>query len=401
MSEIYSVVEINKYLKRKLDGDTELRNIQVYGELSNFKRYPSGHCYFTLKDNEALLKCVMFKSRVMGLNFTPKNGDTVICIGNLTVYERDGVYQLYTDVMLNKGVGDLMIAFEELKQRLERKGLFAPEKKQQLPLNPKSIGIITSSAGAAVHDIITVSRRRNPGIKLYLYPVHVQGKEACPDIVKAISFFNTTKLVDLLIVGRGGGSLEDLWAFNEENTVLAIAASKLPIISAVGHETDFTLADFAADKRAATPSQAAEIAVPDVGSIKGKVERLNQRLEFLFRNQLQSLESRMERAVNAYVLREPELLFADQLQRCDRATEALSRLIEQQLESSQHKLELAAAKLNGLSPLEVLSRGYSVTENTAGHLVSSTDQVGWGEEIVTLLQDGKIISQIQEIQRNE
>lgn len=401
MSRIYSVTEINKYIKGKLDSDKELKNIQIQGELSNFKRYPSGHCYFTLKDKDSVLKGVMFKSKALGLKFSPQNGDTVICIGSLTVYERDGIYQLYTDLMLSQGVGNLMLAFEELKQKLEAEGLFSLERKQELPLNPTSIGIITSSAGAAVRDIITVSRRRNPGIRLYLFPVQVQGKEASGDIVRAIEFFNRTKLCDLLIVGRGGGSLEDLWAFNEEPTVRAVAASQLPIISAVGHETDVTLTDFAADKRAATPSQAAELAVPDVGGVKQRVEHLAQLLDYLFLSRLHLLEERTVRAANAYVLKEPELLLADQMQRCDKALEALPQYMEQYLLGSRHKLELAAARLNGLSPLAVLARGYSVTETVRGKLVSSADQVGWGEEIVTVLNDGKIFSQVQEIRRNE
>lgn len=401
MSRIYSVTEINKYIKGKLDSDKELKNIQIQGELSNFKRYPSGHCYFTLKDKDSVLKGVMFKSKALGLKFYPQNGDTVICIGSLTVYERDGIYQLYTDLMLSQGVGNLMLAFEELKQKLEAEGLFSLERKQELPLNPTSIGIITSSAGAAVRDIITVSRRRNPGIRLYLFPVQVQGKEASGDIVRAIEFFNRTKLCDLLIVGRGGGSLEDLWAFNEEPTVRAVAASQLPIISAVGHETDVTLTDFAADKRAATPSQAAELAVPDVGGVKQRVEHLAQLLDYLFLSRLHLLEERTVRAANAYVLKEPELLLADQMQRCDKALEALPKYMEQYLLGSRHKLELAAARLNGLSPLAVLARGYSVTETVRGKLVSSADQVGWGEEIVTVLNDGKIFSQVQEIRRNE
>lgn len=401
MSRIYSVTEINKYIKGKLDSDNELKNIQIQGELSNFKRYPSGHCYFTLKDKDSVLKGVMFKSKALGLKFYPQNGDTVICIGSLTVYERDGIYQLYTDLMLSQGVGNLMLAFEELKQKLEAEGLFSLERKQELPLNPTSIGIITSSAGAAVRDIITVSRRRNPGIRLYLFPVQVQGKEASGDIVRAIEFFNRTKLCDLLIVGRGGGSLEDLWAFNEEPTVRAVAASQLPIISAVGHETDVTLTDFAADKRAATPSQAAELAVPDVGGVKQRVEHLAQLLDYIFLSRLHLLEERTVRAANAYVLKEPELLLADQMQRCDKALEALPKYMEQYLLGSRHKLELAAARLNGLSPLAVLARGYSVTETVRGKLVSSADQVGWGEEIVTVLNDGKIFSQVQEIRRNE
>ena len=227
---VYSVSEINNFIKHILEQEPELRNLQVVGEISNFKRYPSGHCYFTLKDAGAVLKCVMFRSKAVNLRFQPQNGDTVVAVGRLAVYERDGVYQLYTDLLLQQGVGDLMQAYEKLKQKLERAGLFAPERKQQLPLHPRTVGIITSPAGAAVRDVITVSRRRNQGIKLLLYPVKVQGEGAAAEIAAAIEFFNRKKLADVLIVGRGGGSIEDLWAFNEEITVKAVAASKIPVV---------------------------------------------------------------------------------------------------------------------------------------------------------------------------
>ena len=279
--DVYSVSEINNFIKHILEQEPELRNLQVVGEISNFKRYPSGHCYFTLKDAGAVLKCVMFRSKAVNLRFQPQNGDTVVAVGRLAVYERDGVYQLYTDLLLQQGVGDLMQAYEKLKQKLERAGLFAPERKQQLPLHPRTVGIITSPAGAAVRDVITVSRRRNQGIKLLLYPVKVQGEDAAAEIAAAIEFFNRKKLADVLIVGRGGGSIEDLWAFNEEVTVRAVADSKIPVVSAVGHETDFTLCDFAADVRAATPSQAAELVVADVEGYKQRVAYLEQRARSL------------------------------------------------------------------------------------------------------------------------
>ena len=275
MTTIYSVTEINKYIKGVLDADYTLRNVQVQGEISNFKRYNSGHCYFTLKDGGAssdyaggmggaryggsrngsineggsVLKCVMFRYKAMDLRFEPKNGDKVIAVGRIQVFERDGTYQLYADLLLQQGAGDLMQQYEQLKAKLAAEGLFDEERKQPLPTNAQRIGIVTSPSGAAVHDIITVSRRRNPGIKLYLYPVLVQGKGAAEEVARAISFFNEKQLADVLIVGRGGGSMEDLWAFNEEPTVRAVAASRIPIISAVGHETDFTLCDFAADKQ--------------------------------------------------------------------------------------------------------------------------------------------------------
>lgn len=267
----FSVSEVNQYLKQLLESQSDLHHIPVLGEVSNFKRYASGHCYFTLKDEKSALKCVMFKSSAAHLSFTPQNGEKVVALGSISVYERDGVYQLYVSAMRRQGIGDLMQAYEALKEKLTKEGLFDASRKKPLPRLPRAIGIITSPSGAAVHDIITVSRRRNKGVKLILYPASVQGEEAAGEIVHAIDFFQRNHLADLLIVGRGGGSIEDLWAFNEERVVRAIAASKIPIISAVGHETDFTLSDFAADARAATPSQAAEFAVIDVAAYRNGI----------------------------------------------------------------------------------------------------------------------------------
>lgn len=267
----FSVSEVNQYLKQLLESQSDLHHIPVLGEVSNFKRYGSGHCYFTLKDEKSALKCVMFKSSAAHLSFTPRNGEKVVALGSISVYERDGVYQLYVSAMRRQGIGDLMQAYEALKEKLTKEGLFDESRKKPLPRLPRAIGIITSPSGAAVHDIITVSRRRNKGVKLILYPASVQGEEAAGEIVHAIDFFQRNHLADLLIVGRGGGSIEDLWAFNEEPVVRAIAASKIPIISAVGHETDFTLSDFAADARAATPSQAAEFAVIDVAAYRNGI----------------------------------------------------------------------------------------------------------------------------------
>ncbi|MBR4958965.1 MAG: exodeoxyribonuclease VII large subunit, partial [Phascolarctobacterium sp.] len=234
IEQAFTVTEINNYIKELVDNEPQLRNVQIVGEISNFKRYPSGHCYFTLKDSGAVLKCVMFRGKAMSMKFEPQNGDTVLAIGRITVYERDGVYQLYTDMLIEQGVGDLMVAYEMLKAKLEAEGLFSSERKQAIPMNPKTVGIITSPVGAAVRDVITVSRRRNRGIKLLLYPVKVQGEGASMEIARAINFFNKHNLADVLIVGRGGGSIEELWVFNEEQTVRAVASSAIPVISAVG-----------------------------------------------------------------------------------------------------------------------------------------------------------------------
>ena len=396
---IYSVSEINNFIKNIIESEPELRNVQVMGEISNFKRYPSGHCYFTLKDAGAVLKCVMFRSKAISLRFEPNNGDTVVAVGRLAVYERDGVYQLYTDLLLQQGVGDLMQAYEKLKRKLEQAGLFAQERKKALPANPQTVGIVTSPAGAAVRDIITVSRRRNRGIKLLLYPVKVQGNEAAGEIVRAIEFFNKHKLADVLIVGRGGGSIEDLWAFNEERTVRAVAASKIPVVSAVGHETDFTLSDFAADVRAATPSQAAELAVADVEGYRQRVQHLLERCQSLMQQRLQLEEQHLAALTRSWALTDPERIFADRMQRVDTALRQLTEAMEQSLQAKQHDFALAAARLDSLSPLAVLSRGYTVTQKADYKLLSSVDDVAWGEELTTTLADGRIISVVQEIER--
>lgn len=395
---IYSVSEVNNFIKELLDDDPVLRNIQVVGEISNFKRYPSGHCYFTLKDAGGAIKCVMFKSRAFGLRFEPKNGETVVAVGRIAVYERDGVYQLYTDLLLQQGKGDLMQAYEQLKRKLTQAGLFDEERKHSLPVNPHVVGIVTSPAGAAVRDIITVSRRRNYGIKLLLYPVKVQGEGAAEEVAKAIKFFNKHKLADVLIVGRGGGSMEDLWAFNEEVAVRAVAASKIPVISAVGHETDFTLCDFAADKRAATPSQAAELAVADVEGYKERVKFLMQRAQTLMQARLTQEQHRLDSLASSWALRDPERLFAQQAQRVDSASQKLVEAMTRLVEQKQHAFALAAAKLDSISPLAVLGRGYSVTQKDYA-VIRSTQQVSWGDELVTTVEDGTITSVVQEVER--
>ena len=398
IEQAFTVTEINNYIKELVDNEPQLRNVQIVGEISNFKRYPSGHCYFTLKDSGAVLKCVMFRGKAMSMKFEPQNGDTVLAIGRITVYERDGVYQLYTDMLLQQGVGDLMVAYEKLKAKLEAEGLFSSERKQAIPMNPKTVGIITSPVGAAVRDVITVSRRRNRGIKLLLYPVKVQGDGASVEIARAINFFNKHNLADVLIVGRGGGSIEELWAFNEEQTVRAVASSAIPVISAVGHETDFTLCDFAADVRAATPSQAAELAVADAEGYILQVENLQRRLKHFMQARLEQEEYRLDRLSNSWALKDPERLLADGTLRTDAAYNKLLTKMDSLLKECTHKFQLQAARLDNLSPLSVLARGYSVTQTEDFKVVTSTQQVRWGEELVTTVADGKIVSVVQSVE---
>ena len=372
----FSVSEVNQYLKQLLESQSDLHHIPVLGEVSNFKRYASGHCYFTLKDEKSALKCVMFKSSAVRLSFTPQNGEKVVALGSISVYERDGVYQLYVTAMRRQGIGDLMQAYEALKEKLTKEGLFDESRKKPLPRLPRAIGIITSPSGAAVHDIITVSRRRNKGVKLILYPASVQGEEAAGEIVHAIDFFQRNHLADLLIVGRGGGSIEDLWAFNEEPVVRAIAASKIPIISAVGHETDVTLSDFAADARAATPSQAAEFAVIDVAAYRNGIA-------FYWDKAAKLLEKKIHE--NAQL--------ADSLQ------QELAQAMEAELDAKKHRLSLMAAKLSALSPLTVLSRGYTITTAAGHRAVQGVSDVSVGDTIRTTVADGTISSVVSGIEK--
>lgn len=372
----FAVSEVNQYLKQLLESQSDLHHIPVLGEVSNFKRYASGHCYFTLKDEKSALKCVMFKSSAVRLSFTPRNGEKVVALGSISVYERDGVYQLYVTAMRRQGIGDLMQAYEALKEKLTKEGLFDDSRKKPLPRLPRAIGIITSPSGAAVHDIITVSRRRNKGVKLILYPVKVQGEEAAGEIVHAIDFFQRNHLADLLIVGRGGGSIEDLWAFNEEPVVRAIAASKIPIISAVGHETDVTLSDFAADARAATPSQAAEFAVIDVAAYRNGIA-------FYWDKAAKLLEKEIHE--NAQL--------ADSLQ------QELTQAMAAELDAKKHRLSLMAAKLSALSPLTVLSRGYSITTMAGHRAVQGVSDVSVGDTIRTTVADGTISSVVSGIEK--
>lgn len=375
-SNAYTVSQINHYIKGLIENSGDLAKIPVSGEISNFKRYSSGHCYFTLKDNASALRCVMFRGYASRLSFIPKNGQKVIAFGNISVYERDGAYQLQVMAMRPEGVGDLMQAYEELKEKLEKEGLFDISHKKPLPLLPKTIGVVTSPSGAAVHDIITVSRRRNPGAKILLYPVKVQGEEAAGEIAHAIEFFNRKKLADLLIVGRGGGSIEDLWAFNEEPVVRAVAASDIPVISAVGHETDYTLCDFAADKRAATPSQAAEIAVIDVEAYKNGIASLLQKGGSYLQNRV-----------------------AEQAQYLDHLQQNMVNAMDTMLDKKRHQFVLMTAKLNALSPLAVMSRGYTITWKDKNVSVVNTKDVAVGDTITTAVMDGTITSVVSDVKK--
>ena len=390
---VHSVSDVNRYLKDLLAGEPLLQGISVRGEISNFKQYSSGHCYFTLKDTNSALKCVMFRSRAQYLRFLPQNGMQVVAGGSIAVYERDGVYQLYVDSLIPEGTGDLALAFEQLKEKLAAEGLFDPARKQPLPAFPKKIGVVTSSAGAVLRDIYRVSKRRWPGIQLVLYPVQVQGEGAAEQIARGIDFFAEEYAVDVIIAGRGGGSMEDLWAFNEEPVVRAIAACPVPLISAVGHETDFTLADFAADVRAATPSQAAELAVPDRSEVMRQVENLTGQLTRQVQRELALRRQRLEGLLNSRVMREPQSMLAERRQRLDFLLAGLQRTAKAELQSKQHKLGLILNRLAAINPAAVMGRGYGIVTKQ-DKLVSSIQTVEIDDELQLTFTDGHVQAKV-------
>ena len=399
IDSVYTVSDVNRIIKQMIETRAEFFNIQLRGEVSNFRRYASGHCYFTLKDKNSVIKAVMFRGRAAELKFLPKDGDQVLAIGRIGVYERDGIYQLYVDIMIASGAGDLMVAYEKLKQKLEQEGLFAAERKREIPAQPQKIGIITSQSGAAIHDIITVSKRRSPGVKLVFFPVKVQGEDAGGEIVKAINFMNKHKLADVLIVGRGGGSIEDLWAFNEERVVRAIASSEIPIVTAIGHETDFTLADFAADRRAATPSQAAEIVVPNIWELLRNLGQLNQRNSRAVTALIERNENKLLEISNALVLKEPDRWLVDKKITVDNFMNRIFLSINRIQQNSEHKYALLLTRLDASSPLNIMSRGYSIARKANGTIIKTIDAVQIGESIETVTTDGFILSAVTTVKR--
>ena len=390
---VHSVSDVNRYLKDLLAREPLLSGLSVRGEISNFKQYPSGHCYFTLKDANSALKCVMFRSRAQYLRFLPQNGMQVVAGGTISVYERDGVYQLYVDSLMPEGTGDLALAFEQLKKKLSAEGLFDQSRKQPLPAFPKKIGVVTSPAGAVLRDIYRVSKRRWPSVQLVLYPVQVQGEGAAEQIARGIDFFAEEYAVDVIIAGRGGGSMEDLWAFNEEPVVRAIAACPVPLISAVGHETDFTLADFAADVRAATPSQAAELAVPDRAEVKRQVEHLTSQLTRQMRREIDLRRQRLDHVLQSRVMRQPQSMLAERRQRLDFLLAGLQNTAKQELQNKSHGLKLLLNRLAAINPVAVLGRGYGIVTKQ-DKLVSSINAVEIDDEIQLSLTDGSLKARV-------
>ena len=392
---IFSVSEANNFIKALLDAVPQLQNICVRGELSNYKRYPSGHHYFTLKDEGGALRCVMFRGMAAGLRFRPENGMKVIAFGRIGVFPRDGAYQLYVSDLTAEGVGDLHVAFEQLKAKLYAEGLFDPARKKPLPPYPKTIAVVTSSAGAAVHDMLRILRARWPLTEVKLLGVRVQGAEAPEEIVGALNYANRHKVADLIITGRGGGSIEDLWAFNDERVARAIYESEIPVISAVGHEPDVTIADFAADVRAATPSNAAELAVPDRQEVKRRLDVLRERIARSERKRLEEQRERFDRLARSRALRDPMAFIDDKRQLLDYTRKDLASLAQDQMAQREQRFTALAAKLDALSPLKVLGRGYAVARNEKGQILRAAREAKPGETIEVLLGQGSLACTVE------
>lgn len=394
MSNIYTVSQVNQYIKALLDRDRELTALYVRGEISNYKAYPSGHHYFSLKDGEGAIRCVMFKREAMSLRFRPENGMKVIAFGRVAVFPRDGQYQLYCSALTPEGVGDLHLAFEQLKQKLYAEGLFDPAHKKPIPKFPKRIALITSSAGAAVRDMLRILGARWPMAEVFLLPVRVQGAEAPGEICAAIAWANQHQVADLIITGRGGGSMEDLWAFNDENVARTIYHSAIPVISAVGHEPDVTISDFVADLRAATPSNAAELAVPDQNEVAVWLRQMEGRLAQAMGRKLESARKDLDRAARCRALQDPMNYVDDKRMVLDYQREKLAAGLNRALNRERQRFGALASKLDALSPLKVLGRGYAIPRKEDGAVVRSTADVAPGDALKLRVADGEINCQV-------
>ena len=398
---ILSVSELNEHIKTLLDRDLLLSEVCVRGELSNYKIYPSGHHYFTLKDQTSSLRCVMFKSSAGKLRFRPESWMGVTAFGRVSVYPRDGAYQLYCTALMPEGTGDLQVAFEQLKAKLEAEGLFDRSHKKPLPPIPEKIAIITSSAGAAVHDMIRILGQRWPMTKILLLPVRVQGAEAPAEIAGAIRYANEFHVADLIITGRGGGSIEDLWAFNDERVARAIYASEIPVISAVGHEPDVTISDYVADRRASTPSNAAEIAVPDAREMVDVLENYDIRCRQAIQKKINALAQKLDSLAEKRGLTDPTVSIENRRIELDHIREQLLAVQDRNLSAKRKDFIKLAASLDAMSPLRVLSRGYSLTEDELGNTVKRASQLREGERIKLRFAQGSADCQVEKINKGE
>lgn len=398
---ILSITQLNEYIRGRMDADPMLAQVAVRGEISNYKLYPSGHHYFTLKDEASALKCVMFKGNALRLRFRPENGMKIIAVGRVSVFPRDGAYQLYCTALAMDGVGDLYAAFEQLKKKLAAQGLFDQAHKKPLPRYPGTIGIVTSSAGAAVHDMLRILRKRYPLSRVRLLPVRVQGAEAPGEIAAAIAYANRYKLADLLIVGRGGGSIEDLWAFNDERVAYAIYESEIPVISAVGHEPDVTISDFVADLRAATPSNAAELAVPDQDALRQSMDAMSAAMAASLNRQLRAARQHLDALSQSPALRSPTGYIEQRGKNLELLKNRLAAAQNGNLTRMNHRYIAAVSKLDAMSPLKVLTRGYSMAQTERGEVLRSVHQVELGQRIRVSLSDGSLSATVMGKKENE
>lgn len=391
---VLSITQLNEYIRGKMDTDPLLNQVAVRGEISNYKLYPSGHHYFTLKDEASALRCVLFKGNAARLRFRPENGMKILAMGRVSVFPRDGAYQLYCTALAMDGVGDLYAAFEQMKKKLEAQGLFDPSHKKPIPRYPGTIGIVTSSAGAAIHDMLRILGKRYPLTRVRLFPVRVQGAGASQEIAAAIRYANYYHLADVLIVGRGGGSMEDLWAFNEEPVAYAIYESEIPVISAVGHEPDVTISDFVADLRAATPSNAAELAVPDQDGLRQSLDQMTSAIAGNLSRQLKADRQHLNALACASVLQDPGAYIAQQRKNMEFLKNRLAAAQNQSVAQKQQRYIAAVSKLDAMSPLKVLTRGYSVTQTESGEIVRSAGQVKAGDRVRIRVSDGSMTAEI-------
>ena len=397
---VLSITQVNEYIRAQMDRDTLLNSVAVRGEISNYKMYPSGHHYFTLKDDGAALKCVMFKGNALRLRFRPDNGMKVIAMGKISVFPRDGTYQLYCTAMAMDGIGDLHAAFEQLKAKLAAQGLFDPAHKKPIPKYPGTIGIVTSGAGAALHDMLRILKKRFPLTRVVLLPVRVQGTEAPGEIAGAIDYANHFQLADLLIVGRGGGSIEDLWAFNDEQVAHAIYRSRIPVISAVGHEPDVTISDYVADLRAATPSNGAELAVPDQDALKQTLDAMSASMASSLNRQLIAARRQLNILSASPALRSPTGYLEQKRLQLDRVSERLCSAQVRCVDRKKQQFIGLTAKLDAMSPLKVLTRGYAMTQTPDGQVVRSVSQTPVGSKLMISLSDGKISATVDDVKEN-
>lgn len=398
---VLTVSQVNGYLKLLIEQDDFLNQVAVRGELSNCKLHSSGHLYFTLKDGESELAAIMFRSAAAKLPFVPKSGMKVTVYGKISVYEKGGRYQLYAETMLEDGLGALWLEFERLKKKLEAEGLFDPGRKRPLPAYPSCVGIVTSPTGAAVWDMVNITGRRFPGVRILICPVLVQGASAPASMCRALAYLNVTKACDVIILGRGGGSAEDLWAFNDEGLVRAVAASEIPIVSAVGHETDFTLCDFAADQRAPTPSAAAELVLRDHRDVLQRFDGLSDRMDACMESRLQRYRSRLTEWEQRLKLCSPEGRLKEQRNRLERLATGMDASMQNRLGSARQRLELAVNHLEAVNPLAVLARGYGVVQDSEGRVVSSVAALRVGEPVTIRLSDGRAVAEIRSKEKEQ